>query len=376
MNVCVFGDAQSVHLQQLVPGLVALGLRVHVVTHKPAELSGATVERYAVPPPGLGNLRRWRQRRREYLRGFLRRFDLINFHFLQDWGFSCEHSGVGNEALESACMVATAWGSDIVDPPGETPASTALMAMRRQLLRAACKVSACGPSFAAHVEAYAGLSSGEVAVLPFGVDVDRFTPADSAGGRKPPVVGFFKGFRAVYGPMHLIRGMPLILAQVPHARFELVGDGPMLKQCQCAASDLGVADSVSWIPRQHHSRLPSILSRWAVSVIPSEFEAFGVAALESAAMELPVVAADVCGLRDTVLHEQTGLLFPSGDHQQLAAAVVRILRDRDLAGELGTNGCARVRDQFDWRSILPKWAGAFRAARSTHGLRAPILAGA
>lgn len=374
MKLCIFGDAQSIHLQQLVPGLAALGLKVHIVTHKPAELPGATVERYAVPPPGLTNLRRWRQRRREYLRGFLKRFDVINIQFLQDWGFGCEQSGVGREEMEAARIVATAWGSDIIDPPGETPASAELTAMRRMVLHSAARNTACGPSFAAEVERYAGLSAGDVAVLPFGVDIERFTPSDAAGNHQAPVIGFYKGFRAVYGAIHLIRAMPLILERVPHARFELVGDGPTLKSCQAEASDLGVADSISWIPRQRHSRLPALLSRWALSVIPSELEAFGVAALESSAMGLPVVASDVCGLRDTVQHEHTGLLFLPGDHRQLAAAVLRILQDGQLAARLGLAGRDRVRPRFDWRFILPKWAAAFDAVRTSRRPRTPVPA--
>ncbi|MDO8631868.1 MAG: glycosyltransferase family 4 protein, partial [Phycisphaerales bacterium] len=334
MKVCLFADAQSVHTRQLVRALVSRGITVHVVTHKPADLPGASVEPFSVPPPGVTNLRRWDGRLRNYLRGFLRRFDVVNIHFLADWGFG---EWVVEERASRAAVVATAWGSDIVDPPGETAATPEQVHARVQVLRAADAVTVCGPTFARTVARYAGIPPESVDVVPFGVDLDLFTrgcPAACGGVRTDRFaraaggalrIGFFKGFRAVYGPICLIRAIPQVVAQVPGARFELIGDGAELPACQALARQLGVEPSIEWIPRQDHARLPAYLSRWDVSVIPSVYEAFGVAALESSAMQVPVIASDVCGLRDTVRDGETGLLVPPDDPPRLAEAIVCLL---------------------------------------------------
>jgi len=124
MKICLFADAQSVHIQQLAPALAARGIDVHILTHKPATVAGCSVERFRVPKGGINNLRRWKGRRRAYLDSFLRDFDVVNIHFLHDWWFFSEdddRQGFGGHG----CVVATAWGSDIVDPPGETEASQA-----------------------------------------------------------------------------------------------------------------------------------------------------------------------------------------------------------------------------------------------------------
>ena len=364
MRVCLFGDAQSVHLQQLVPGLAAQGLAVHVVTHKPAEIAGATIERFAVPPPSLTNARRWRNRRREYLRGFLRRFDVINIHFLSDWGF-CSDDGAGLRAdeLEDACVAASPWGSDIVDPPGETPASCALTKTRVALLQAAAIITTCGPSFADTVAEFAAIPRQSVRVLPFGVDIDLVHPLGTRSPSQPPVVGFFKGFREVYGPTCLIRAIPYVLAAIPRARFELIGDGPALPQCQSLARELGIDACVTWIPRQTHGNLAQFLSHWVVSVIPSVHEAFGVAALESAAMRVPVVASDVCGLRDTVQNGVTGILVPPSDPPALAAALISLLSDETRMAEMGAAGRDMVERYFRWSQLIPRWVAAYHEAR-------------
>lgn len=378
MRICIFGDAKSVHIQQLVPGLVAHGTSVHVVTHKPADVPGATVERFCVPPPSLTNMRTWRSRQRAYLRSFLRRFDVVNIQFLADWGFGADSdAGVSPEELSRGCVVATAWGSDIVNPPGETPAPMDLVRTRVALLQRAAAVTTCGTSFAHTVAEFADINFDAIEVVPFGVDLDLFRPnGGSAGGAAPgnagqrwvlpadaPVIGYFKGFREVYGPIHFIRAMPRVLGQFPHARFEMIGDGPCLADCQSLACKLGVSASVSWIHRQRHGNLPRYLTHWTVSVIPSVHEAFGVAALESQACQVPVVASDVCGLRDTVSNQETGLLVPPCDSDALAAAVIALLHDANWCDRLGAEGRRLVEREFDWDDLHPRWIQTFQAAR-------------
>ena len=360
MKICLFADAQSAHIQGLAPGLAARGHDVHVVTHKPAPVRGATVERFSVPTVNLLHPRRWQGRWTHYLRGFLRRFDVVNVHFLHDWGFR-----LPSEVRENARLIATAWGSDIVDPPGETPASPELVQTRVSLLRHADAVTTCGPTFAATVAEFAGIGRNAVQIVPFGVDVDLFHPSDDStrGVKAAGRVGFFKGFREVYGPTYLIRAILLVLAGRPETRFELVGDGAQRGPCQALARELGVDASIEWIPRKRHEALPDLLGHWDVSVIPSVHEAFGVAALESSAMGLPVVASDVCGLRDTVRHGRTGLLVPPRSPQALADAILSLLNDAAWARSLGREGRAMVEREYDWNAIFDQWATLYARVR-------------
>ena len=103
MKVCIFGDAQAVHLQRIASGLAQRGIEVHVVTAKAGEIPGATVEHFRVPPASLTNPRRWRSRWLRYLQGFMQRYDVVHVHFLHDWGFTPEVIGRG-------CFMASARG--------------------------------------------------------------------------------------------------------------------------------------------------------------------------------------------------------------------------------------------------------------------------
>lgn len=386
MKICFFGDAQSVHVQRLASGLAEHGLTVHVVTHKPADIPGVSVEQYCVPPAGLTNPRGWEGRRAHYLHGALRRFDVVNVQFLNDWGFT-------PEIMRGGRVIATAWGSDIVPPPGEGEPTEELTAARVSLIQHADAVTTCGPSFAKTVAEFGGIDPDRIDVVPFGVDLSLFKRFDALGlrsdARRAPNcpslapgaesadssvdgvqpgqafrVGFYKGFREVYGPTYLINAIPIVLQHLPETRFDLVGDGPQLEQCREMASDLGIEHAIEWIPRQPQETLPRLIAQWNVTLIPSVSEAFGVSALESSAMGVPVIATDVGGLRDTVRDGNTGMLVTPQSSQALADAVVALLSNKAERAQMGEAGIRWVRHGFSQGDVLDQWIALYRRVMS------------
>ena len=82
--------------------------------------------------------------------------------------------------------------------------------------------------------------------------------------------------------------------------------------------------------------------------MPSTWEGFGVAALEAAAMELPVVASNIHGIPDVVEDGVTGLLVPPKDVAALSQAIVRLLRDGDERRRMGAAGRQMVTARYSW----------------------------
>ena len=100
-------------------------------------------------------------------------------------------------------------------------------------------------------------------------------------------------------------GLPLVVA----------GDGPLRSE---------VPGAMGFVP---HEELERLYERAAVVACPSHREGFGVVCAEAMAYGRPVVAGDVGGLRDLVVHEETGLLVPPGDVEALRDALRRLLAD-------------------------------------------------
>jgi glycosyltransferase involved in cell wall biosynthesis len=352
VRICILGDAEGVHIRRLASGLADRGQSVRVLSHKTCEIPGVKVERFRVPRFGLRYPARWRRRWSMYLTRLMQGHDIVHVNFLHDWGITRETAGAGR-------LVVSPWGSDIVKPPDLRAYPEELAQRRRELLRMADAVTVWGRYFAAKAAEFADLPAEAVSIVPLGVDLEQFRPA-GVKRNDPPTIGFFKGFNPVYGPKVLVRAIPRVLARFPRVRFDMVGDGKLLDECRQLVQSLGVTHAVRWIDRQPHDRLPVIIGRWDLSVIPSICESFGVAALESSAMEVPVVASRVGGLPETVRDGQTGLLVPPSDSEALANALVELLSDEPRRREMGTAGRRMVAEEYEWQSCLERWEAVYR----------------
>ena len=110
----------------------------------------------------------------------------------------------------------------------------------------------------------------------------------------------------------MIEAMPQVLRRVPEARVMMLGAGPEEPALRTSAKDLGVADAITWHGHIPHEQMPSYYRQMALTVVPSvhDSETLGVSALESQAMQVPVVGSRIGGLPESVLDGQTGLLVP------------------------------------------------------------------
>ncbi len=110
-------------------------------------------------------------------------------------------------------------------------------------------------------------------------------------------------------------------------------------------------DNIIWIHRHLQvDELVELYSHAAVFVAPSIYEPFGIINLEAMACETPVVASRVGGIKEVVRDGVDGLLIESGNADELAEKVNRLLRDEDLRREMGKNGRKRA-EEFSWEKI-------------------------
>jgi glycosyltransferase involved in cell wall biosynthesis len=137
------------------------------------------------------------------------------------------------------------------------------------------------------------------------------------------------------------------------------GNGAYVAGLKQSARDSGV--DMRFIGKVNHEYLPSLYAGATVFCMPGEpypekIEGFGLVYLEAAAAGLPCIASRIGGVPEAVIHEKTGILIEPGDSDALAAALTRILKDRDyraaLAGEARNHA-----SRFSWD----------RCARLTYG---------
>jgi glycosyltransferase involved in cell wall biosynthesis len=349
MKVLLIVNAHYVHGRRWAAGLARAGVEVVVFSRKAAPIHGARLIRNDVPPWAPWRARSWVERKRGLLRRVLREVkpDVVNVQAVGPYS-------VFPEDLDGVPLVVSTTGSDVIPLKRETHDK---VERKRAILNAADRVVASSRYLAQATCRYAGWSDPRVLVNFWGVDLHAFTPP-----RRPseePVVGFVKALRPHYGPDVLLEAFAQVRNAVPDARLRMAGCGDMEPSLKKRAGELGIASHVEWVGLVDYARVPGLFARMSVSAMPSTHEALGMAALESQAMKVPVVASQIGGLPETVLHEETGILVPPRDLEALAEGIVRILSDRQWRRELGERGRQYVEQHFDWSDTLDRMVGIY-----------------
>ena len=138
----------------------------------------------------------------------------------------------------------------------------------------------------------------------------------------------------------------LALPGMEEVRIEFLGEGPERAGCQALAASLGVAGACRFAGAVPHDQVLAVMSQADLTVVPSRDEAFGLVALESLAVGVPVVASAVGGLAEVVRHDQEGWLVPPNDPAALAASIQRALRTPALHAAASRSARARFLDSF------------------------------
>ncbi len=169
--------------------------------------------------------------------------------------------------------------------------------------------------------------------------------------------------REIKGVHHLLEAMPRLAAQYPDAVLLVVGGAfygskrttDYVRKLHRMARSL--PRNVRFVPYVPHEQMPEWFRLADVAVMPSpRREAFGLVNVEAMASAVPVVAADSGGMREIILHEETGYLVPVGYLSGgIADAVGRLLADQELARRMGEQAAQRVREQFTWESAAVRW---------------------
>jgi len=108
---------------------------------------------------------------------------------------------------------------------------------------------------------------------------------------------------------------------------------------------------VHWLGRMDSEDVADVYRAASIVVVPSRYESFGMVALEAMACGTPVVASDVGGLRQTVIHRETGLLFPVGDSEALRHACEHLLSDNALWERVSTFAARNALRCYPWARV-------------------------
>jgi D-inositol-3-phosphate glycosyltransferase len=206
----------------------------------------------------------------------------------------------------------------------------------------------------------------KIVVIPPGVDTELFHPIPSEVARER--IGLARDSQMILyvGRIERLKGVETLL----RAAALLQQRGLLAPSCPCVAviggdpdnpqeemrylqelrDSLHVENVVSFLGRRPQNELPDYYSAAQAVVMPSQYESFGMVALEAMACGTPVVASGVGGLLYLVRDGQTGFHIPDSDPAALAESLQRLLTEPHLRHELGRHA-ANVARSYSWERI-------------------------
>jgi len=215
----------------------------------------------------------------------------------------------------------------------------------------------------------------KIQIVPPGVNTGRFYPsaekdAKLALGFDPDYkillfVGRIEPLKAIDT---IINALDVIQETQPHLlmqiRFAIVGGDPCDKndiemmRLQTLTQELGLSDVVLFLGAKDQTELPLYYAASTVVIMPSDYESFGMVALEAMASGTPVIASNVGGLGYLVKDEQTGYLVPVREPESIACCIQKMVNDDCCTAEMGRQASNLAKD-YAWDKIADRLLNIF-----------------
>jgi len=197
----------------------------------------------------------------------------------------------------------------------------------------------------------------EIEVIFNFVDVERFKrkPIDAFKKVIAPngerILLHASNFRKIKRVQDVVQIFYNVNMEIP-SKLLFVGDGPERQTAEELSRKLGVGDEVRFVGKQE--QMEDILAIADLFLLPSEYESFGLAALEAMAAGVPVVSTNAGGLSEIILPGITGYMGSVGDVETMTGRALEILRNDETLNAFKTRS-AKHAEKYDIHNIVPQY---------------------
>jgi len=291
--------------------------------------------------------------------GLLRseKFDLIHAHWLIPQGFIAALSLLITRL--KIPLLCTSHGGDLFALKGK-----GLQRLKRWVMGKSAALTVVSTAMKKTVVDM-GVDPEKVEVIPMGVDLKGLFTPDPSVQRKTDELLFVGRLVEKKGVQSLLEAMPNVMEKHPTVRLVLAGSGPVEQELRQQAQRLHLSERVDFLGMVAQTQLPALYQRATIAIFPfvvaksGDQEGFGLVQVEAMGCECPVIAGDLPAIHDIITHEENGLIFPSGNAQVLADAIIKLLDEPELRARLAGEGRKSVVQKFDWEIVAGKYAEVY-----------------
>jgi len=162
--------------------------------------------------------------------------------------------------------------------------------------------------------------------------------------------------------INVLKALPDVIREVPNLKYLIVGQGPREHILKQLTRELKLEDHVNFIGGVYRKALPPYYCAADVFIMPSVYlkeskrnETFGIVFGEAGACAKPVIAGNIGGIGDIVVHEETGLTVNGENIDEIRAALVKLLVNDAYAKKLGQNGMKMIREKFSPEKVFSRF---------------------
>jgi N-acetyl-alpha-D-glucosaminyl L-malate synthase BshA len=203
--------------------------------------------------------------------------------------------------------------------------------------------------------------SKEIEVIHNFVDVGRFNKKPIDAFRKviapngERILMHASNFRTIKRVLDVVRIFYEVNKKIP-SKLLFVGDGPDRPAAENLCRELCIYDQIRFVGKQE--QMEDILAVADLFVLPSEYESFGLAALEAMAAGVPLISTNVGGLPEININGVTGYLSAVGDVPDMAAHAIEILADDAVLKKFKKHAAMQAK-KFDIQNIVPQYEALY-----------------
>jgi len=184
--------------------------------------------------------------------------------------------------------------------------------------------------------------------------VDVFKQLIAPGNEK--IIVHASNFRKVKRVDDVVKTFLLINKKI-NAKLLLIGDGPERPFIESMTRDCGSGDCIKFLGKQE--QMEDILPIADLFLLTSDYESFGLAALEAMAAEVPVISTNAGGLPEIIIDGYCGFMSNVGDVEDMAKNAMKILHDDVTHAEFKKNALSQAK-KFDIQNIVPQYERLYK----------------
>ena len=361
-HICYLANAAAIHTVRWVNYFAEHGWKVDLITwHPPASSNSeihpdVVVHRILFPPHYIARYGALLEITR-----LIKKIqpDIIHAHYISHFGIL---AGLYGRLSGFKPIVLTAWGSDVlIDPKG----------FKKWLVKYALKradLITCDAEHMIEEMVSLGTDPKKITLNYFGTDTQKFKPGQKSeklreelGIVGSPTIISLRNLKPIYDVESLVKSIPLILKEVPEAKFIIAGKGSQEAALKQLAKSLGVSDSIRFVGFIANDELPKYLASVDIYVSTSLSDA-GLAASTNEAMacELPVVITDFGDNRKWVEDGVNGFIVPLKDPKALAERIIYLLKNPDVGKEFGMRNRKIIEESYNYYKEMEKMENIYR----------------